>query len=197
MATNSQTSRVNPLKLNDVNDSVAGGVLTSGTGTALTLGQLGKTVEFADANEIFYDSSVGTLYPGKYQYVKTYASSSASPARGLIAFWYGDPTNYVVTPDAQDGEIAGIYINALTKGYYGYIQIEGIASVKFDSSQSQATPAVKDLVVQKSTANTADALIDSTTVTAGIAKRVLGIAYDAPVANTISRVELFEKFLNK
>jgi hypothetical protein len=197
MATNSQTSRVNPLKLNDVNETAAGGVLTSGTGTAQAFGQLGKTVEFADANEIFYDSTVGTLYPGKYQYVQTDSESSDSPARGLIAFWLGDPTDYVVTPDAQDGEIAGIYINALTKGNYGYIQIEGIASVQFDASQSQGTPAVKDLVVQKSTANTADAIADGTTVTAGIAKRVLGIAYDAPVANVISRVELYEKFLNK
>lgn len=197
MATDSQSARVNQVKLNDVNDSAAGGVLTSGTGTAQTPGQLGKTCEFADANEIFYDSAVGTLYPGKYQYVQTRSGSSAAPARGLVAFWYGDPTNYVVTPDAQDGEIAGIYINALSKGYFGWVQVEGIASVRFDASQSQGTPAVKDLVVQKSTANTADAIADGTTVTAGIAKRVLGIAYDAPVAGVISRVELFEKFLNK
>ena len=197
MATNSQAARVNQVKLNDVNDSAAGGVLTSGTGTAAALGQLGKTVEFADANEIFYDSSVGVLYPGKYQYVQTRLASSASPARGLIAFWYGDPTNYVVTPDAQDGELAGIYINSLTKGYYGWIQIEGVASVKFDASQSQGTPATKDIVVQKSSANTADALAGATTITAAILARVLGIAYDAPVAGTVTRVELYEKFLNK
>lgn len=197
MATNSQSARVNQVRLNLVNDSVAGGVLTSGTGVAATLGQLGKTCEFANANEIFYDPAVGTLYPGKYQYVKNVKSDWRSAVRGRIAFWFGDPTNYVVTPRPQDGEIAGIYINALSNGYYGWIQIEGIASVRFSVVQEQETPATKDYVVQRSGSRSAEALADATNVTAGVAKRVLGIAYDPPVAGVISRVELFERFLNK
>jgi hypothetical protein len=181
-----------------VDDPVPGGVLTSGTGTAACTGQLGKTVEFAEG-EIFANLAVGVLYTGKYQYVQTIATSFAAPARGLIAFWRDIP-NYVVTPDAwADGEIAGIYINALTRGHYGYIQIEGLASVMFSGNQQQATPAIKDLVVQDAGLNTALALADGTAMTAGVQKRVIGIASNlaAPVAGQISAVELFERFLDK
>jgi hypothetical protein len=195
MSTESQTSRVNPVRLNAVDDPVPGGVLTSGTGTAMCPGQAGKTVEFSDT-EIFYDNTIGVLYTGKYQYVQSDCDASEVPARGVLAFWY-NLANYVVTPDPTDGELAGVYINALTPGNWGYIQIEGLASVLFNAQQSQATPAIKNLVVQATGANTADALADGTAITAGVAKRFLGIAEAAPVAGAISLVGLYEQFLNK
>lgn len=180
------------VKLNDVNDTVCGGSNNYGTGATLYGGIAGIEIEFKD-DQVFYDSTVGTLYGGVYKYVQTASGSTASPARGQLAFW-SDPDNFVVSADATDGNQAGVFLNSITKGNWGWIQVGGIASVLFRATITKATPAVKDVVVVESAANVADVEADTTSYTNLIYKRILGIAKAVPVGGAISTVELLDRF---
>jgi hypothetical protein len=189
------------LKLNLVNDSVAGGTVTGPTGVSPYTGQYGLAVELGP-DIIKYDPATGVLYGGIYMYVRTLATSTAAPARGTLAFWVV-PTasiledSYTVTADAQPSAavptlVAGVFINAITKGNSGFIQIGGRASVLFDSAVTAA--AAGNYVSAKVTAavaSTADvgALAGIVTQSAAI-----GIAETAPVAGAISVVQLNSMF---
>jgi hypothetical protein len=179
-------------KLNTVNDLSPGGALVAKTGTGYAPGQVGQRIYFSH-EEVKYDPTIGTLYGGGYQYVKTHPQAASAITRGRIAFWY-DMTNYIVTSDPVDGNHAGVFLNSVTRGYYCYIQYSGKASLLFDAALAVATPAVKDLVVQKTAANTGDVVADATTVTGSILKRRMGVAWEAPVAGQIKLVELYEDF---
>lgn len=184
------------VKLNTVNDSVCGGSVNKGTGATQYGGILGIEVELQD-QDVFYDSTIGTLYGGIYKYVQTLSTGGAG-VRGQIAFW-SDADNYVVTATnggatSGDGNQAGIFLNAVTAGNFCWIQTGGIASVLFDEALSQATPSVKDYIVVATGEPVADAIADGTTITASLLKCMLGIAKAAPVANTISLVELLNRF---
>jgi hypothetical protein len=98
-------------------------------GQSRFLGQEGKTITFS-ADNVKFDSSVGTVHGGVFQLVQTVAGSTAAPAVGRVAYW-SDPINYVVTPDAPTAgsQIAGVYLNAATKGNWTFIQVEGLAEV--------------------------------------------------------------------
>jgi hypothetical protein len=186
-----QIVRVTTGLLNTVNDAVAGGSVASGTGANPYAGQLGAIAYFGPS-DIRFDSSIGTLYEGWYQYVQFLVSGGA-PARGLMAFW-SDLTNFVVTMTAVNGQHAGVVLNSVTAGQYGWIQISGLASVKFANSITKATPAVKDLVLTTDGANTCDILADATAITSPTFKRVVGVAAStAPVGGAISLVELFQR----
>ena len=181
--------------LNDVNDAVCGGATNQGTGASLYGGILGMEISFTDS-QVYYDSVIGTLYGGIYKYVQTYLSSSASPARGYIAFWYNADA-MIVTPDNENGLQMGVYINALTKGYYGWVQIGGKASVQFRASITKTTPAVGDEVMVQNGATVADILADATGITSGGTagtQNRLGIAVVTPVGGTITAIQLLERF---
>jgi hypothetical protein len=184
------------VKLNTINDAVCGGATNQGTGATLYGGILGIEIEFTKG-QVFYDASIGVLYEGVYKYVKTLSTGGAG-VRGQIAFW-SDPDNVVVTATnggatVGDGNQAGIFLNAVNAGYFCWIQVGGIASVLFNGTQAQATPGVKDYVVVKSGQPTANAIADGTAITASLLKCMLGIAKVAPVASTISLVELLDRF---
>lgn len=178
-------------RLNLVNDTVCGGASSQGTGATLYGGILGIEIEFT-GDQVFYDSSVGTLYGGVYKYVKT-LSTGGNGVKGKIAFW-SDDANFVVTATAQDGNQAGVFLNAVTAGNYCWIQVGGDASVLFADSITKETPAIKDVVVVTSGAATADVEADTTNYTNLIYKRILGIAKAAPVGGAISVVELLDRF---
>ena len=65
-------------------------------------------------------TNVGTLYAGRYQYVKFYVSQSGTTAGGGPVYWQ-DPDNFVVTPDVATGNLgfAGVALNLVPKGNYG------------------------------------------------------------------------------
>jgi hypothetical protein len=184
--------------LNSTDDAVAGGVSNGLTGAAMFSGQLGEFVEVTSTQAAkLSDSTVGTLYGGKYQYVLFKAGSSASNARGQVVYW-DDEDSYVVTPDAptSGARKAGITLNAVTKGQYGWIQVTGLASVLFKTGITKATPAVDDLVVVTVSANTADVLADATGLTSVNGKLILGVAVEAPVTASIKKVALWNNFVN-
>jgi hypothetical protein len=98
----------------------------------------GDRIIFGEADAAaLYDSAVGTLYGGLYQYVVTRAASTAAPTRARAAFWDTSVAGsyHQVTPDESGAQgthmFAGVYINTLTRGYSWWIQCFGKVSVQF------------------------------------------------------------------
>jgi hypothetical protein len=131
-----------------------------------------------------------TLHQGMYQYVQFLSTSTQANAAGNVAFWSNRLTK-VVTPDATGNlrAVAGIILQANTKGYYGWIQISGVGTVNFKLS---ATPAAGDLVIvdqSASTVGTAD--VATSTITGPIEGSLLGTAIAASVGGSPASVDLW------
>ena len=175
------------------NDPVAGGTYT-GTGAADYPSQVGSRMVLG--NDDVQIKNQTTLFGGEYQYVQMYSSVTSTPAVGLIAFWQSD-TSYVVTTDEPTGvsDIAGVLVSAVTKGNYGWVQIEGKVNVAFRATIGKATPAIGDYVTCAALGAgadnaKADVVADSTTYTTVIARHFLGIAVTAPTSGASSPVRL-------
>jgi len=188
--------------LNTVNDSVSGGAifsLPSGV-QAPPYSQTipGDKIVLDDASALANsNTAIGTLYGGVYLYVGTRSTDTASPARGTLAFWpianlpAGATPSYICSSDAQPNTslpayIAGVFINAVTKGNFGWIQVAGVASCLPDSTlTSTALAATISSKVLATIASTVDAGVALTTVTLA---NVLGVAIGTPVISTICSV---------
>lgn len=160
------------------------------------------TLDNKDALEHSY-TTTGTLYHGRYQLVQLISTSAAS-VRGQAAFWptaslstNSGPNRYQVTATATNGQHAGTFINAITAGYYGWIQLDGLASVQWAATLTAGTPAVGDLVYVTSAAATYDDP-QSATVSDAILKRLVGVLQGTapvqmPVVATLGTVEVFPR----
>ena len=185
-------------KLNKVNDTLVGGQLTTmPTGFSQYQQNLpGDRIILDDVTALaLSDTSVGTLYGGIYMYVATLSTATASPAVGSIAFFTGASVSgsasvpYQVTSDAQatttlPAMIAGIFINAVTKGNWGWIQVAGVASILMDSTISSTV--LGSLVVAKASATVASTA-DNTTVTnptAAVIAAVIGVSLTTATTST-------------
>ena len=186
--------------LNDVNDSVAGGVVVSvpsGAPTPAVSQTLpGDRIVLDDATALaLSDTSVGTLYGGVYMYVQASVTTRAIVRGGIAFFKAADiGSAYTVYSDAQPSTtvpsyVAGIFINALTTAYYGWIQVAGAASVLFDSAALTAIAAGNWVSVKVSAtlASTADVGAVAGVVTIAA---LLGVAVGIPVSSTVSTVML-------
>lgn len=179
--------------LDTVNDPLVGTNVSSGTGASQYAGQLGKYLELDNEAAAALGKN-NTLYGGRYRYVQFKSGSTASNARGQLVFYAtaSDETNGIVTPDATaatSGRVAGVTLNAVDKGNYGFIQDDGLASVLFKASIADTTDG--DVAVQSGTTNTADAVADATgTLTYGLIKKIIGVCAEAGASSTISRVRL-------
>jgi len=136
--------------LNRVNDSAEGLSVSSGTGQKKFSLVGGRIILGPD--EVLYDTSIGTLYGGVYQYVRQRLTDATAAAIGLLAFW-----DVTVTEDLYQvstletiggtaggltaGYIAGVFLDTLTLGNYGFIQTHGRATIKFRAVLT-ATPAI-------------------------------------------------------
>jgi hypothetical protein len=200
--------------LNDVNDSTLGGVtvsLPAGAPTpAVSQTLTGDKIVLDDATALaLSDTTVGTLFGGIYMYVQTLSSATAVPARGTAAFWRatdlpgGATQAYQVTSDAQPTTtlptfFAGVYLGALAKGNFGWIQIGGVASCLFDSAISAAT--VGGYVVPRGIAGVAATVASTFDVGAAVATPAsvaianaqiagsVGVAIVLPVVSTVTTV---------
>lgn len=149
-------------------------------------------------------TSIGTLFGGVYQLVRFASSLTATGGniqRGEIVFWDTLANNglatYTVTntPTATTAFRAGIVLNAdqvvaNAQGRFGWIQVAGLASVRYATVTSAV---IGNLVIQSSlTSNEADAIADAGTTfaTNGGAKLAIGIAYETPATDTVRRVLL-------
>jgi hypothetical protein len=155
-------------------------------------GQLGGKLTLSNAEaKAEADPSVGPLYGGLYIYVQFLATSAGANARGQLVYWQNRDT-YTVTPDytaAAAGQVAGVTLNAVTKGYYDFIQMDGEAMVKFGTVSGTGT--IGDVITINGTTNLADDPTQATAFTPAVGKTVIGIATrTAPASNTVSPVAL-------
>jgi len=100
---------------------------------------LGKRIEIAEANAAaFTYTPNGTLYGGVYQLVQVDSGATALKVGvGLAAFLKQGNTNaqnYVVTSEDQAitiGMLCGVFLNTITPGNFGFIQVAGKVNVKY------------------------------------------------------------------
>ena len=190
-------------KLNQVNDAASGGVVLSVPAGApspyVSQTTPGDRIVLDDATALALSSTaIGTLYGGVYMYVGTTLTATAAPARGLIAFWptanlpNGATPQYVCSSDAAPtatipAYIAGVFINAITKGNFGWIQCAGTASVQFDGAFSNST-ALGTTVSAKSNPTNPSTADSNVTLTSTTLAYVLGVAVGTPITSAISAV---------
>lgn len=173
--------------LNDINDAYPG-VTTNGysgqpnqyqgqVGTTLTL-NAGRAADLSD-------TTVGTLYEGTYQYVQFYVSQSGTTVKNGPVYWQ-DPDNFIVTADVPAGFLgyAGNAINVVTKGNYGFIQIEGKANCQPLDNTTKGTPAIGDVMVCATIGRYDD--VDDPYATAALAGAVAGQWIQAPADATLT-----------
>ena len=173
--------------VNTVNDAQPGG----GSSPGLIPGQLGK-IQYFEALDLPVRAASGDVacYEGEYQYVQTQALGTISPIAGMPAFWH-DKDNFIVKADlpTDPANIAGVFVNAVTKGNYCLIKRSGDVQAKFLSSTTKATPAIGDAAIVGGTGNLFDVLADATAVTEGSFPPHAAVLQSA-VASQFARVTL-------
>jgi hypothetical protein len=141
-------------KLNDgyLGDTVIGGTLsTAPSGLVASQGQAtqpGDRVIFSPADALFWsNTSVGNLYTGTYRYIASNATSTSIPKLGHGAFWdlgVADKFYQVTSDEAANIGVAlfaGVFLNAMTKGNYWWIQESGKATCYFRAAIA-GTPTI-------------------------------------------------------
>ena len=136
--------------LDNVSDDFPGGGTSS---PGFSAGQLGARVTLGsgfptDAVGVKFSSSfktpLTTIPKGTFQYVQSLSGDSLAPAQGLIAFW-SDRANYIVsTLDTNAADVAGVYLGALGKGKFGFIQCREDGGVGYVKVGAAVTPAAQD-----------------------------------------------------
>lgn len=165
--------------LNDVNDPLIG---QSVSGGQEYVGQLGATMTLNASEALkFSNTTVGTLYGGKYQYVKFLSTQSGTTLKNGPVYW-SDPDNFVVTADVptNGASFAGVAINVPTKGNYAWILVVGKSLLNV-GTVTKSSPAIGD-PVSTSVIGTFDDV--DTTPTALIAARYVGQWIAAPATST-------------
>jgi len=189
--------------LNDVNDALQGGQLTSmPTGFQQFQQNVpGDRIILDDATALaLSDTAIGTLWGGIYMYVNT-LSSGGTPAVGTLAYFTGANVGsaspaYQVTSTAQPTtlvptQVLGVFINVITAGNLGWIQVAGVAGVLIDSTAAAVTSG--GTVIAKASAvvaSTSDNLTSGTAVTALIAGSILGISLATVTTSTVVKVSI-------
>jgi hypothetical protein len=176
--------------LNTVNDSVIGGQESIG-GRSKFGGQLGKSLYFQQS-EIgqMSKSSVGTLYEGAYQYVQ-FNPGDTVPVRGQAAFWLAGSAvgDFIVSTDSQGNfttapSIAGVFISVPTAGNYCFIQVGGIATVKYKSGLTVAAATGQAVIVL------AAGTFDTITAVGSNLPQYAGYAWTLPVSDSTALINM-------
>jgi hypothetical protein len=201
--------RVSTGYLNTVNDETIANApagYPGNTTESLYAGQLGK-YEWYSPDQIaqMFKASVGTVYAGRFRYVRMRSTDIDSPALaiGSILFWDTTVTDwqnaYQVTRDenlsSEDNAvmIAGIYLGGFEAGNYGFIQDRGNARVRMRAVLTVAG-AIGSRVYAAATGDTgsdqgaADTLTTDSTSLAN--SRYLGPAITAPAGGALATVNL-------
>lgn len=131
------------MSVNNINEQ--GMFIGSASGPSTTCG-----IESMNEASLFYPGQLGKkvkLADKRYQLVQVDSGATAvadvAPAASLLAYWKDKETFLVTTDRAQtepaannSNAIAGIFVNGITPGYYGFIHKEGKRDVNFYSSQT-------------------------------------------------------------
>ena len=115
-----------------------------------------------------------------YQLVGTDSGMAVGPYDSAVA-WWADKTKFQVTTDNTKlgrGRIAGVFVNAITPGNFGCIQVSGPAEVKFIDGVTVANVIVAgNFVIPSATAGKADVIAagsSPTYPTLGVTAGILG-----------------------
>lgn len=165
------------------------------------LGMVGGKLTLSQADAVkLSDTTTGLLYGGVYMYVKFNPAGATACVRGGVALWLDtsvvSPTCYTVTNEgstARNSFPAGIFLNATTKGNYDFIQIAGLALVKYLATVTEGSPAIGDAIFVAATAASPQLADDlnTTATTNKLVKQLLGVAEKtAPANGAISPVLL-------
>lgn len=183
--------RVSTGLLNTVNDSVVGGQASGMVGSSNPKfgGQLGKMLAVGQSQiGQMYSSSVGTLYAGVYQYVK-FNTGDTAPVIGQAAFWLDGSSvgDFTVSTDSNGNAtstpmVAGIFISIPTAGNYCFIQIAGIATVKYKSGLTVSAATGAPVIVAST------GLADTNAGTN--VPNFIGTAWTLPVSDSTALVQL-------
>jgi hypothetical protein len=198
------------LAINGCNDTSETGVTDRTLGNADQYGDQLKGLyydltnsEAASASQ----TSVGTLYAGRYRRVQVDSGATASNVKtGTIGLMpslaaviadgdsTGKPTANIVTSfdqaiDSSTTVRPVVFLNAITPGNFGYVQELGLATVLGKSTLTNATPKGGDLVIS-ATGGVVDDPTQTTQPTYAQIQQIVGTAVDLPVAGGKFRVLL-------
>jgi len=138
------------------------------------------------------------LYGGIYQLVQLSASATgANVAQGTAAFFLDSgAAGYVVTDEAHANalnDLCGVFLNAITPGNYGIIQVHGKATVQYRAVVT-ATTAGSSVLVQGAGTGVFDAPTQSGNPTFLNLFNIIGSAIQAPANAGLKTVRM--KFLH-
>lgn len=192
--------RVSTGLLNTVNDSVIGN--QAGLASVSKFGgQLGKIL-WVSSEQIsqMYDSTVGTLYAGAYQYVKLAAGQTI--AVGDLLYWDQSVASntFTVTKDATTTtanyeSFAGFALNVITAGYYGFIQVAGIATGRYVASVTGTKQIGAQVMGSVATAGRVD-VIDAA-ITGLTQNNFLGWAVSLPADGALGTIQLSQRLVQR
>jgi hypothetical protein len=197
-----QAEQLSARYLNNINDAAQGGqVVSVPTGlpqAIISATTPGDRICLDDATALALSDTVGTgtLWGGIYEYVQTFLTSTAAPAIGTAAFFQaaniGSAGNsYIVSADANPTTaiptyFQGVFINAITKGNFGWIQVAGIANCLFDSAVTAA--AAGTIVSAKVSAAVASTFDNGAVASVITTAALVGVAVGLPAISTLSKV---------
>ncbi len=192
---NTGIARIANFQLNSTNDAVPGNSVSGGQSYS---GQLGAVMVLnTDQAQKMQLASVGTLYAGRYQYVQFKTGQTGTTVKGGPMYW-DDADNFIVTADVPTGVpgFAGVALNVVTKGNYGWILTEGICQCQPLDNTTKTTPAIGDTMVL-STIGRFDDLLDATAFDGTNQKLIAGQWIEAPADATSTRYKAYVKFACK
>jgi len=179
LAQSSQIIRVTTGNIATVNDSQPGGASQDGLGRCPA--QLGAIIELDERTAQAMSSS---LHAGKYKYVQFKSGSSNLNAAGQIVEFANatDEKAHIVSPDPTTAGLsraAGVTLNAVSKGNYGFIQVAGLATCLCKATVTTTTDGTIAVYVSD-TVGAVDSLADATTATDLQIKSTIGTFAEAP-----------------
>lgn len=191
------------IALNNVNVATIGEVnaMFAAQGLQINYGSqddLGKRIVIAEADAASWSlTSVGTLYGGVYQLVHVNASATAANVKqGTTAFALDGTANagaqtYDVTDGAHLvalGQIAGVFLNAITPGNYGFIQVHGKATVQYIATVTATTAG--SAIIPSGSAGLWDAPTQSGNPTFLQFAQVIGVSISNPANGALGTVQM-------
>lgn len=139
------------------------------------------------------NKSIGMLYCGRYQMVQF----RTAVVRGTLVFWDTTAADrlFMVTQDETSNGgvplIAGVVLNVVSAGNFGFIQIEGKATVRMRATLSATTRFIAWSQAGAGPDNaTADGVSASATLSPVSASAFLGVAEAAPVGGGFTLINL-------
>jgi len=150
----------------------------------------------------FVNTTIGQVYGGIFQVVVVDTAATASNvAVGKAAFLLDTQAgggansgalNYVVTDEAHaasTSHICGVFLNSITPGNFGVIQVHGKANVLYDNVLTSTLVAGSSVILKGGGLGTWDITIATALTTANIGLYI-GHPLEAGAINTLKRAYL-------